>query len=268
MKLAAKQVGGEALPSWLKFDAKTQTFSGNPPEGQKRYNIEVSAVDASGASVRDRFVIQLENVNDAPVSGVEKTITAVEGGSRLQGKLDAVDPDGDALSFALGTWQKLAPGFSFQPDGQWQFDPADPYWKNTKAGAKRQATMRFVAKDPHGDTGTLTLNLVVSGVNNPPEVDLPAEVKLDNTASAQEGRVIARDVDEGAQLTFALLASTAPDGFSLQADGRWRFDPSVPEYKALKKGEFRSLFVPVKVSDEAGGVSVARLQFTVVGTQP
>ena len=52
------------------------------------------------------------------------------------------------------------------------------------------------------------------------------------------------------------------------ADGRWRFDPSVPEYKALKKGEFRSLFVPVKVSDEAGGVSVARLQFTVVGTQP
>lgn len=268
VKLAAQQVGGDALPSWLKFDPKTQTFRGNPPEGKKLYDIEVSAVDASGASVRDRFVIQLENVNDAPLSGAEKTITATEGGARLQGKLDAVDPDGDVLSFALASWQKLTPGFSFQPDGQWQFDPADPYWKNTKAGAKRQAAMRFVAKDPHGDTGTLTLNIVVAGVNNPPEVDLQPEVKLDNTASAQEGRVNARDVDEGAVLTFALLAATAPDGFSLQADGRWRFDPSMPEYKGLKKGEFRSLFVPIKVSDEAGGVSVARLQFTVVGTQP
>ncbi len=268
VKLSAKQVGSETLPAWLKFDPKTQTFSGNPPEGQKRYSIEVSAVDTSGASVRDRFVIQLENVNDAPVSGVEKTITALEGGQRLQGKLDAVDPDGDVLSFALASWQKLAPGFTFQADGQWQFDPADPYWKNTKAGAKRQATMRFVAKDPHGDTGTLTLHLVVAGVNNPPEVDLHTEIKLDNTASAYEGRVTARDVDEGAQLSFSLLASTTPEGFSLQADGHWRFDPSVPEYNGLKKGEFRSLFIPIKVSDEAGGIAVARLQFTVNGTKP
>ncbi len=268
VKLSAKQVGGEALPNWLKFDAKTQTFSGNPPEGQKTYGIEVSAVDASGASVRDRFVIQLENVNDAPVSGVEKTITAVEGGPPLQGKLDAVDPDGDTLNFTLANWQKLAPGFTFKSDGQWRFDPADPDWKNTKAGASRKASMRFLAKDPHGDTGTLTLHLVVTGVNNPPEVALQPEVKLDNTAKAQEGRVNARDVDEGAQLTFALLASAAPEGFSLQADGRWRFDPSVPQYQGLKKGEFRSLFVPIKVSDEAGGVSIARLQFTVMGTQP
>lgn len=268
IKLSAKQVSGETLPDWLKFDPKTQTFSGNPPEGQKKYSIEVSAIDASGASVRDRFVIQLENVNDAPVNGVEKTITALEGGQRLQGKLDAVDPDGDVLSFTLANWQKLAPGFTFQADGQWQFDPADPYWKNTKAGAKRQATMRFVAKDPHGDTGTLTLHVVVEGVNNPPEVDLHAEIKLDNTASAYEGKVTARDVDEGAQLSFSLLSSTTPEGFSLKADGRWRFDPSVPEYNGLKKGEFRSLFIPIKVADEAGGIAVARLQLTVSGTKP
>lgn len=267
-KLTAKQVNGEALPTWLKFDAKTQTFSGNPPEGQKRFEIEVAAADAAGASVRDRFVIQLEGVNDTPVSGAEKTISAQEGSKRMQGKLDAVDPDGDTLTFSLATWQKLAPGFTFQPNGQWQFDPADPFWKSIKAGAKKQAMMRFKVTDTHGDSGSLTLTLEVNGTNNPPEIDAPAEVKLEQTSAPLEGKIVARDVDDDASLKFELLSAKAPDGFTLQADGRWRFDPAQEAYKTLRKGEFRSLFVPIKVTDEAGGMAVTRLQVTVLGSQP
>jgi VCBS repeat-containing protein len=268
VKLTAKQANGDPLPAWLKFDAKTQTFSGNPPEGQKRFDIEVAAADIAGASVRDRFVIQLESVNDAPVSGAEKTISAQEGSKRIQGKLDAVDPDGDTLTFALARWQKLAPGFTFQPNGQWQFDPADPFWKSTKAGAKRKAEMRFKATDPHGDTGNLTLTLEVNGTNNPPEIDAPAEVKLEQTGKPLDGQITARDVDDDASLKFELLSAKAPDGFTLQTDGRWRFDPAQEAYKALRKGEFRSLFVPIKVTDEAGGMAVTRLQVTVLGSQP
>ena len=138
VKYTARQADGKALPAWLKFDNKTQTFTGNPPAGQDSFTLEVSAVDAAGASVSDRFVLKLDKVNDAPQDGVKKTVAAIEGGKVLQGKLDAVDADGDPLTFALATWQKAAPGFSFQPDGQWQFDPADPYWRTLKAGAKRQ----------------------------------------------------------------------------------------------------------------------------------
>mgnify|MGYP000149044680 FL=1 len=268
VKFTAQQAGGEALPRWLKFDPKTQTFSGNPPSGQSSYTIEVAATDPSGASVSDRFVIQLDKVNDAPTSGAQKTLLAQEGAKLMTGKLDAVDPDGDPLTFTLGTWQKLAPGFSFKPDGQWQFDPADPYWKSTKSGAKRQASMRFKATDPHGDSGTLSLTIEVTGVNNPPEVDAPAEIKLDNTATPVEGQLQARDVDDDAKLNFSVLADKAPEGFSLQPDGRWRFDPARAAYKSLRKGEFSSLFVPIQVTDEAGGMTVARLQFTVNGTQP
>jgi len=268
VRLTAKQASGEPLPKWLKFDPKTQTFSGNPPAGQQRYTIEVAAVDASGASVSDRFVIELEKVNDAPVSGVQKTIAAVEGGKLMQGKLDAVDPDGDPLTFTLATWQKQAPGFSFQPDGQWQFDPADPFWKSIKAGGKRQASMRFRATDPHGDSGSLTLTIEVTGINNPPEVETPAEVRLETASSPVEGRINARDVDEDAKLNFEVLGGKTPEGFSLQTDGRWRFDPAQPVYTSLRKGEFRSLFVPVKVTDEAGGMTVARLQFTIMGVNP
>lgn len=268
VKLTAKQANGEALPAWLKFNAQTQTFSGNPPEGQKRWDIEVAAADAGGASVRDRFVIQLINVNDAPVSGAEKTITVQEGSPLLQGKLDAVDPDGDVLSFALERGQELAAGFSFESDGKWRFDPMHANWKSIKAGGKRQATMRFVATDPHGGRGTLALNVVVMGVNNPPELDPLAEVKLSQSAAPVVGKINARDVDDDAQLSYELLSATAPDGFSLQSDGRWRFDPNQAAYKSLRVGEFRSLFVPIKISDEAGGVTVVRLQLTLMGSQP
>lgn len=269
IKLTAQQANGDALPAWLNFDETTQTFSGNPPEGQKQVDIEVAAVDAGGASVQDRFVIQLENVNDAPLSGTEITISAKEGGKLLQGKLDAVDPDGDALTFTLATWEKLAPGLSLQPDGQWQFNPADPHWRSIKLGAKRMNLMRFVVKDPYGGRGMLNLTVEVTGVNNPPVVEPLAEVKLDQSSAPLEGKIMATDVDEGAQLTFELLAPTStPDGFSLQSDGRWRFDPAQEAYKALRLGEFRSLFVPIKVVDEAGGMTVTRLQVTILGVQP
>jgi VCBS repeat-containing protein len=228
----------------------------------------VAAVDPAGARVSDRFVLQLDNVNDAPLSGTQTTITATEGTRVMRGKLDAVDPDGDTLQFSLTAFQKRAPGFSFEPDGQWQFDPADPYWRNLKAGAKRQATMRFKATDPQGDSGTLSLVLEVTGVNNPPQVDALSEVKLSNIAPPMEGRIQATDVDEDARLSYEVLGDKRPEGFTLEADGRWRLDPAHESYRALGPNEFRSFFVPIKVADEAGGITIARLQITVTGTQP
>lgn len=267
VQYAARQADGAALPAWLKFDPATQTFSGNPPAGQGSYAIELSAKDSAGAQVSDRFELKLVDVNDAPQSGAVKTLRAVEGRAVMTGKLDAVDPDGDPLTFALAAWQKPAPGFSFQSDGRWSFDPSDPAWRSLKAGGKRQVSMRFKATDPQGDSGTLTLEIEVTGTNNPPQVDPLPELKLESNAAAVEGRVEARDPDEDARLSYEVLGDKTPEGFVLQRDGRWRFDPARPEYQALKKGELRSFFVPIKIADEAGGLTVARLQITVTGTK-
>lgn len=268
VRYEARQSDGAALPRWLKFDPKTQTFSGNPPEGQDSYGIELSATDASAARISDRFVLKLEDVNDAPTAGAQKVLQAQEGGKVLSGRLDATDPDGDPLTFALTGWQKLPPGFSFTPDGQWTFNPSDAHWQSIKAGAKRQATMRFKATDPHGASGVLDFTIEVNGVNNPPHVLTPGELTLSNTASPLEGRIEASDVDDDAQLTFAVLGSKTPAGFVLDASGKWRFDPTDADYKTLGAGETRSLFIPIQVTDEAGGITVVRMQINVGGTRP
>ena len=267
IRYEAKQSGGEPLPAWLKFDPKTQTFSGNPPADRDAYSIEVSAVDASGARASDRFVLKLLNVNDAPEGVAQKTLTATEGGRPMSGKLEAVDPDGDPMKFALAPGESLVPGFTVQPDGQWRFEPAHPHWRPMKQGAKRQVPMRFIAQDPHGGTGILNLTLEITGVNNPPEVSPPAEVRVSSSDKALDGKVEGRDVDDEAKLTYEVLGQRAMEGFVLQADGRWRFDPQHPAYQDLKEGEVKSLFVPVRIADEMGGITVARLQITVVGAK-
>jgi VCBS repeat-containing protein len=267
LKIEARQTGGAALPDWLKFDPVTQTFRGNPPAGRESYAIEVKAVDAAGAQVSDRFELKLVDVNDAPQGGALQTVTATEGGKPISGRLDAVDPDGDPLKFALASGQTMAPGFSIEPDGRWRFNPDDPAWRTLKQGARRRVTMQFVATDPHGGVGQIALTLELTGVNNPPEVSAPGEVRLDNTAKIAEGRIDARDVDEDARLTFSVLGQRQIDGFTLQADGRWRFDPAHPGYQSLAAGETKNLFVPIQVSDEVGGSTVARLQIAVTGAR-
>ncbi|HSL03114.1 MAG TPA: putative Ig domain-containing protein [Nitrospiraceae bacterium] len=64
---SATLAGGAALPSWLSFNATTQTFSGTPLNGDVgSLNIAVKATDLGGLSATDTFALAIQNVNDTP----------------------------------------------------------------------------------------------------------------------------------------------------------------------------------------------------------
>jgi Ca2+-binding RTX toxin-like protein len=59
---------GSTLPSWLSFDAATQTFSGTPDNNDVgAFNVEVTATDTGGLSISDEFTVTINNINDAPI---------------------------------------------------------------------------------------------------------------------------------------------------------------------------------------------------------
>ena len=59
---------GAVLPSWLKFDSATQTFSGIPGNWDvAKLNVIVTATDTGGLSASDTFALDVRNVNDAPI---------------------------------------------------------------------------------------------------------------------------------------------------------------------------------------------------------
>src|SRR3954466_6174575 len=63
---SAKLASGVALPSWLRFNADTQTFAGTPPQDfNGALNLQVTASDGTLAA-SDTFTLTVQAVNDAP----------------------------------------------------------------------------------------------------------------------------------------------------------------------------------------------------------
>jgi hypothetical protein len=60
---AATQSGGQALPSWLTFNAATETFGGTAPSTAQSLGIKVTATDSSGLMASESFIA---NVQPAP----------------------------------------------------------------------------------------------------------------------------------------------------------------------------------------------------------
>jgi len=57
---AATLSNGAPLPSWLSFDAKTETFSGLMPDGTKALAINVTATNKNSLSASETFVLSTE----------------------------------------------------------------------------------------------------------------------------------------------------------------------------------------------------------------
>jgi hypothetical protein len=69
---SATLANGSALPSWLTFNAATETFSGTAPKTASTLSIAVKATDTSGLSASETFSAAI-----APATGHSNAITAL-----------------------------------------------------------------------------------------------------------------------------------------------------------------------------------------------
>ena len=64
---SATLAGGGALPTWLSFNAATQTFSGTPTNSDVGdIDVEVTVTDSGSLTATDTFTLTVDNTNDAP----------------------------------------------------------------------------------------------------------------------------------------------------------------------------------------------------------
>lgn len=56
---SARLANGAALPSWLKFNTRTDTFSGRAPNSAMSLSLKVTATDTSGLSASDTFTANI-----------------------------------------------------------------------------------------------------------------------------------------------------------------------------------------------------------------
>jgi hypothetical protein len=115
LSYSAKQASGAALPSWLSFNAATETFSGTAPVNAAPLAITVTATDSAGLSASESFTLGLAT---APILVSQTANQSETAGKSFAFSLAASsfsDPNGASLSYtatqsdgsALPSWLKF-----------------------------------------------------------------------------------------------------------------------------------------------------------------
>ncbi|TVO33960.1 VCBS domain-containing protein [Vibrio algivorus] len=104
------------------------------------------------------------------------------------------------------------------------------------------------------------------GTNDIPVFTAIPSISVTEDAAMVTGHLQANDFDTGANQHLTYTASQAVDGFTLNSDGSWSFDPSHASYQHLAKGVSETISIPVSVTDGEGGTSHSTLTIDITGT--
>lgn len=260
---SAQRPGG-GLPAWLSFDPLTRTFSGTPTNSDVGpVTINVTAVDGSGASVTDSFIINVVNTNDAPT--VANTIpdqnTAEDAPFYFQFAANSfADVDtSDVLSYSA----QLAGGGALPA---WlSFDAANRTFSGTPANNDvGTISVTVTASDGKGGSVADTFNLVVTNTNDAPNIANPIPDQTaaeDAPFSFQFATNSFADVD-GNSLTYSARLA---DGSALPA---WLgFDAATRTFSGTPaNGDVGTLSIAVTASDGNGGMVTDTFSLVVINT--
>ncbi|MDB4618806.1 VCBS domain-containing protein, partial [bacterium] len=183
------------------------------------------ATDELGAKGPGTLTITVTGVNDGPIA-VMNSINVTEGGDPLPGTLVANDVDqGAVVTYAL---VENVAGLAVSEDGSFTFDPANAAYQALAQGESQEVVANWVATDDQGAKANGALTITVAGSNNSP-VTNPFE------GLAAAGQLIASDSDNGSSLVYSL--NGAVEGLTINADGSYGFDLTLPAYRSLRAGE-------------------------------
>lgn len=86
---------------------------------------------------------------------------------------------------------------------------------------------------------------------------------VDEGSTSKSGTLKA--ISTSSSLNFTYTTKSNIDGFTLNSDGTYIFDPSNPKYESLKRGETKVISIPITVKDEFGLSTTSLIKITVIG---
>jgi ELWxxDGT repeat protein/VCBS repeat-containing protein len=172
LRYGAALAGGGALQAWLSFDAASRTFSGTPDNDDVGpVTIRVTATDSHGRSVFDDFVLDVSNINDAPVAAAAATAVAEDAtGTNLWATLlgTATDDDlihGEVLTISAVGTAGTRGSVLFDPGTQTLRYVADSDDFDLLAtGETTTDSFTYTVRDLTGVTSTAVVTVTVTGV--------------------------------------------------------------------------------------------------------
>ncbi|WP_349409526.1 Ig-like domain-containing protein [Pseudalkalibacillus sp. SCS-8] len=212
--------------------------------GTDQFTIEVA--DGNGGTVTSTISVNVtEPINQLPV--VDNASVETEQNQAVDGVVEATDPDGDPLTYAIG--EVPAHGTAtVNESGHWTYTPNDDYI----------GTDYFSVEVSDGKGGIVTSTIsvnVMEPVNQLPVVDNASVETEQNKAVA--GLVKASDPN-GDPLTYAIGEVPVHGTATVNDSGNWTYTPDA-DYIGMDQ-------FSVKVSDGKGGTVASTISVNV--TEP
>jgi Ca2+-binding RTX toxin-like protein len=239
----ASLADGSALPNWLGFDANTLTFtastwsinSGTLFANEGTFDIRLTAIDNSGASVSDVFKLVVEaNHNPTVVTGAA-LVAGLEDTPYLFNEADFLslfsDPDGDNLSLvSFGMAGQLAVvSFVNNNNGTYTASPRANYNGNL--------TVYYTVVDGRGGMINSWQNLTILPVNDAPSgTDKTITFGENSTHTFTAADFGFSDVDGNSFL--AVKISSLPLAGSLKLNGVAVSDNTFISFTDINNGQF------------------------------
>lgn len=187
LSYTATQANGQALPTWLTFNAATETFSGTAPSTVQSLSLKVTATDTSGLSSLETFAANV--VAPAPKAGITVTDPTANQTWTDGQTVDLVLP-GNTFTDALGLKMTFA---AYEVSGT----------KVTSWLHFNSATDTFSGKVPGNEQGSVQLEVIATDADHATATDLFTVTFAAAGAS-----------HTGASLVTIAAASPAPGSYS------------------------------------------------------
>ncbi len=237
---------GTALPSWLKFNAATGTFSGTVAVGTGNLSVRVTARDSVGLSASETFSI----TTPAAVAPIINTQTAGQTwgqGSTVNFALASntfTDPQGSSLSYSAS----LSDGTALP---SWlKFDAGTETFSGTVAIGTKNLAIRVTARDGLGLSTSETFS-----VTTPAQARPVLNVQTPNLSwglgKSVSYTLPAGTFTGGSGVTYAAMQLQSPG--DVDATSWLRFDGSSLKFAGtVAANERGTLHVAVLARDSAG----------------
>ena len=225
--------------------------------------IPVIVTDSQGATDKQTLTFIIVGTNDSPLLTTPTLQHTTEDASTIYGQLTSSDVDHGDLAI-YGISGAPVAGFVLHPNGSYSFDPSNPAYQHLAEGQPLELKIQVNVMDSHGGIDKGEIVIEMQGTNDVPKLLAHPGLSLHEDDSLFNGKFTAFDLDSTDKLTFTLDAPV--NGFVLNSDGSYTFDPSDSSYQHLAEGDHILIPVRVTVSDNHGGQTSQVLEITLNGT--
>ena len=222
-------------------------------EAAASHNIIVTATSSDGSTSSQAFTIAVTDVNDVSPVAQAAAANVAEGATLISGQVTATDADSTSLTYSLNA---AAPaGLTFNANGSYSFDAANPAYNSLKAGgAPAVLTVAYTATDGV-NSGVANLVITVTGTNDTPVAQAVVASGAED-ATLIEVTPVSSDVDSGDTATYSVNSQPTNGTVSFNAtSGKFEYVPTA-NYNGTDSFTY-------KVTDGSGATSVATATVTV-----